>query len=149
MAVNDTVEAVGFDFIRTPELKFECVSNKAKGKASEEGIILIKTFKSEAVVRQPYRKKGNLEILSMVMLDYDFNESSQVFDLDAVSYAETLARENWEIRVPLASLGQKLMAVFIDIYGNEARVMIEKREFSPMNGQAGRSEKQGRKAVKA
>lgn len=101
------------------------------------------------MVREPFQKKGNLETLSMVMLDYDFDESSQVFNLDAVSYAETLAKENWEIRMPLASLGQKLMAVFIDIYGNEARVMIDKTEFSPKNGQGGRGEKRGRKAVKA
>ena len=31
MAVNDTVEAVGFDFIRTPDLKFECGIRKGKG----------------------------------------------------------------------------------------------------------------------
>jgi len=148
MAVNDTVEALGFDFIRTPELKFACGSSKEKGKAAEEGIIRITTFKSEAVVREPFRKRGNLETLSMVMLDYDFDESSQVFDLDAVSYAETLAKEDWAIRVPLASLGQKLMAVFIDIYGNEARVVIDKTEFTEKSGKAGQGEKRGRKAVR-
>ena len=149
MAVNDTVEAVGFDFIRTPELKFECVSNKEKGKSAEEGTIRITTFKSEAVVREPFRKKENLETLSMVMLDYDFDEDSQVFDLDAVCYAEALAKENWEIRVPLERLGQKLMAVFIDIYGNEARVVIDKTELVPKSRKASQGEKRGRKAVKA
>lgn len=83
MAVNDTVEAVGFDFIRTPELKFECGAGKRKGELIQEGFIRIKTFNSEAVVREPLRKKGNLETLSAVMLDYDFDEKSQVFDLDA------------------------------------------------------------------
>jgi hypothetical protein len=145
---NDTVEAVGFDFIRTPELKFECLSSKEKGKSAEEGIIHIKTFKSEAVVREPFRKRENLETLSMVMLDYNFDENSQVFDLNAVCYAETLAKEDWEIRVPLESLGQKLMVVFIDIYGNEARVAIDKTEFSPKTGKTGESEKRGRKAVR-
>ncbi len=130
MAVNDTVEAVGFDFIRTPELKFECGAGKRKGELIQEGFIRLKTFKSEAVVREPLRKKGNLETLSMVMLDYDFDEKSQVFDLDAVFYADALQKEDWTLRFPLENLGGKLMAVFIDIYGNEARVVIDAKEFS-------------------
>src|SRR5207245_4491812 len=122
MAVNDTVEAVGFDFIRTPELKFECGAAKRKGELLQEGFIRIKTFKSEAVVREPLRKKGNLETLSMVMLDYDYD--GEVFDLDAAFYADALAKANWEVRFPLESLGHKLMAVFVDICGNEARVVL-------------------------
>jgi len=149
MAVNDTVEAVGFDFIRTPELKFECSSGRVDGQLFQEGVIRIKSFKSEAVVREPMRKKGNLETLSMVMLDYDFDEKSQVFDLEAVYYAETLAKQNWEVRFPLQSLGEKMMAVFIDIYGNEARVVIDGAEFMPKGKKSGKREKQGRRAVKA
>lgn len=133
MAVNDTVEAVGFDFIRTPELKFDCGVVKRKSELNEEGFIRIKTFKSEAMVREPMQKKGNMETLSMVMLDYDFDDTSQVFDLDAVFYAETLKNEHWELRFQLNSLGKKMMAVFIDIYGNEARVVIEEERFGRRN----------------
>lgn len=129
MAVNDTVEAVGFDFIRTPELKCDYGAGKRKGELIEEGFIHIKTFKSEAVVREPLRKKGNLETLSMVMLDYDFDEKLQVFDLDAVFYADALQKDDWTVRFPLKNLGKKLMAAFIDIYGNEARVLIDAKEF--------------------
>ena len=77
------------------------------------------------MVREPMLKKGNLETLSMVMLDYDFDEESQVFDLDAVFYADALEKESWEVRFPLDTVGKKMMAVFIDIYGKEARVVIE------------------------
>lgn len=129
MAVNDTVEAVGFDFIRTPELKFDCGIRKQKGGSANTGFIRIKTFKSEAIVREPMLKKGNLETLSMVMLDYDFDEESQVFDLDAVFYADALKNEDWEVHFPLDELSKKMMAVFIDIYGNEARVVIESDQF--------------------
>lgn len=149
MAVNDTVEAVGFDFIRTPELKFECGSGKRKGQLFEEGFIRIKTFKSEAVVREPLRKKGNLETLSMVMLDYDFDEKSQVFDLDSVFYADSLAKQNWEVQFLLENLGDKLMAVFIDIYGNEARVIIDVTEFGKKDRKAVKGKKRSRKVVKA
>src|SRR3989304_3785530 len=51
MAVNDTVEAVGFDFIRTPDLKFDCGISKRKGDSRTTGFIRIKTFKSEAMGR--------------------------------------------------------------------------------------------------
>jgi site-specific DNA-methyltransferase (adenine-specific)/adenine-specific DNA-methyltransferase len=136
MAVNDTVEAVGFDFIRTPELKFECGIGKRKGELLKEGFIQIQTFKSEAVVREPLRKKGNLETLSMVMLDYDYD--GEVFDLDTVFYADALAKANWEVRFPLEGLGGKLMAVFTDIYGNEARIVLDVSEFGAKAGKKAR-----------
>ena len=122
LAVNDTVEAVGFDFIRTPELEYECGVNKRKGELLPEAFIRIKTFKSEAVVREPLRKKGNRETLSTVMLDYDYN--GDVFDLDAVFYADAIEKAGWEVRFPLESVGRQVMAVFVDIYGNEAREVI-------------------------
>jgi len=128
MAVNDTVDAVGFDFIRSPELEYVAMANKRKGEMLSEGVIRIKTFKSEAVVRDS-TKKANRETLSMVMLDYDFDTESDVFDLDAVFYAEAIQKAEWEVRFPLESLGKQLMAVFVDIYGNEAREVITAGKF--------------------
>lgn len=127
MAVNDTVEAVGFDFIRSPELEYTVEIVKSKERLVKEAIIRIKTFKSEAIVREPLRRKGNLETLSMVMLDFDFDKESDIFDLDAVYYAEGLEKSGWEIRIPIESMGANLMAVFVDIYGNEARELIQKK----------------------
>ncbi len=127
-----TVEAVGFDFIRTPELQIECGAVRSEGDTAATGFIRIKTFKSEALVREPLRKRGNRETLSMVMLDYDFDDRAQLFDLDAVFYASELEKEDWTLRFPLEALGQKLMAVFIDIYGNEAREVIPAEQFKPL-----------------
>jgi site-specific DNA-methyltransferase (adenine-specific)/adenine-specific DNA-methyltransferase len=129
MAVNDTVEAVGFDFIRTPELKYKTGIGKLKGESSEYGFIKIETFKSDAVVREPFKKKGNLETLSMVMLDLNYDESAKIFDFDAVHYADAIQEDGWTVRFRTDQLGKKLMAVFLDIYGNEARVLIDAKEF--------------------
>lgn len=129
MAVNDTVEAVGFDFIRTPELKYKINTEKPKGELFDYGTIKIEIFKSDAVVREPFKKKGNLETLSMVMLDFDYNEKSKIFDVDEVKYAEEIAKDEWKVRFRLDLLGKKMMAVFLDIYGNEARVLIDSSEF--------------------
>jgi DNA modification methylase len=128
MAVNDTVDAVGFDFIRSPELDYVATANKRKDELLSEGVIRIKTFKSEAVVRDS-TKKVNRETLSMVMLDYDFDAESDVFDLDAVFYAEAIQKADWEVRFPLELTGKQLMAVFVDIYGNEAREVIPASKF--------------------
>ena len=129
MAVNDTVEAVGFDFIRIPELKYKTGTEKPMGELFEVGFIKIETFKSDAVVREPFRKKDNIETLSMVMLDFDYDEVTKIFDFDAVYYADALKREDWKVRFPIERLGKKMMAVFLDIYGNEARELIESAKF--------------------
>lgn len=127
LAVNDTVEAVGFDFIRTPEIAYKCGRNKRKGGKKQEAFININTFKSEAVVREPIRKKGNRETLSMVMLDYDYD--GDIFDLDAVFYASEIERESWKLWFPVESIGRQMMVVFVDIYGNEARELISGKRF--------------------
>lgn len=129
MAVNDTVEAVGFDFIRTPELRYKVGIEKPKGKLFEEGYIKIETFKSDAVVREPFKKKGNMETLSMVMLDFDYDVERKVFAFDSVFYADALEKEGWVARFPIEQLGQKVMVIFLDIYGNEARVLIDAEDF--------------------
>jgi site-specific DNA-methyltransferase (adenine-specific)/adenine-specific DNA-methyltransferase len=109
-------------------MDYAVTANKRKGELLNEGVIRIKTFKSEAVV-QDSTKKANRETLSMVMLDYDFDTESDVFELDAVFYAETIQKEDWEVRFPLESVGKQLMAVFVDIYGNEARELIPAERF--------------------
>lgn len=152
MAVNDTVDAVGFDFIRAPELDYVATANKRKGELFSEGVIRIKTFKSEAVVRDA-TKKGNRETLSMVMLDYDFDTETDVFDLDAVFYAEAIQQANWQVRFPLESVGKQVMAVFVDIYGNEAREVIPASKFrfadaKPVANAAKKTAKPAKKAAK-
>lgn len=129
MAVNDTVEAVGFDFIRPPELEYKLGKGKPKGELLEQAFIEIKTFRSDAVVREPFQKKGNRETLSMVMLDFDYDEKSQIFDLDEVQYAGVIENAGWKVEFRSDMLGKKMMAVLLDIYGNEARVLIDTRDF--------------------
>ncbi len=145
MAVNDTVEAVGFDFIRTPELKYKTGVEKAKGELFAYGFIRIETFKSDAVVREPFKKKGNLETLSMVLLDFDYDDKSNVFDLDEVHYAEAIEKAGWKVRFGTDHLGEKIMAVFLDIYGNEARVLIDATEFGKAKSNAALKKKSGNK----
>ncbi len=129
MDVNDTVEAVGFDFIRTPELKVKIGVEQNKDGLFENGFIKIEKFISDAVVREPIKKRGDLETLSMVMLDLDYDEDLKIFDLDAVHYVGEIEKEKWKVRFPLDQLGEKMMVVFLDIYGNEARILLASSQF--------------------
>lgn len=140
MAVNDTVEAVGFDFIRRPDIEYEVGYKKRKGELLNEAFLRIKTFKSEAMVREPFRKKGNRETLSMVMLDFNFDTASDIFNLSAIFYAGDIEKADWEVRFPIESLGDNVMAVFVDIYGNEARELIPADRFRPASKNAGANE---------
>lgn len=148
MAVNDTVEAVGFDFIRTPELKYKAGLERKKDEQFEHGFIKITTFKSEAVVREPYRKKKNLETLAMVMLDYNYDEQSQVSGLNDIFYADAIEKDGWKVRFSTENLGKKIMAVFIDIYGNEARVLMAVEEFRKSTSRRSATKKSKKKIVK-
>ena len=131
MAVNVTVDAVGFDFIKTPELEYAVGRGNPEGELLEEAFIRIDRFFSEAAVREPMQKRGNRETLSMVMLDYGYDAEADVFDLDDVYYAGGIEAAGWEVRFPANRLGEKVMAVFLDIYGNEARVVIPAADFVP------------------
>ena len=145
MAVNDTVEAVGFDFIHTPELKFKTGSEKPKGQSYEYGFIKLETFKSDAVVSEPFKRKGNLETLSMVMLDFDYDEKAKTFNFDEVHYADAIEKEGWKVRFRMDLLGRKMMAVFLDMYGNEARVLFDAAEFGKRRAKVGPKKKRVKK----
>jgi site-specific DNA-methyltransferase (adenine-specific)/adenine-specific DNA-methyltransferase len=96
-----------------------------------EAVICIKTFKSRAMVKGA-TQKGNLETLSMVMVDYDYD--GEVFALDAVFYAADIEKNGWEVRLPLESLGKQVMIIYMDIYGNEYREVKTPADFSPPGG---------------
>lgn len=129
LAVNDTVDAVGFDFVRTPDLVLDCKKQRRPGELLDEGVLTVKTFRSDAAVRAPMVKRGNLETLSMVMVDFAYDDSAKVFELDEVYYAEDLGKKGWSINFPFELLGAVAMFVFIDIYGNEARVSLSAADF--------------------
>jgi len=132
MNVNDTVDAMGFDFIQRPELKY------TTGRKQSDAFIKITTFKSEARVRGPQKQRENLETLSMLMLDYDYDPEKCIFEFDHVFYADAMRRNGWKATFPASQLGKQVMAIFVDIYGNEARELISASKFRPAKKNAGK-----------
>jgi site-specific DNA-methyltransferase (adenine-specific)/adenine-specific DNA-methyltransferase len=131
MDINDTVDAVGFDFIQVPTVECKYYLEKPKNpdllnQKTKECVIKIKKFESKILSRKPV-EYTNLETLSMVMLDYDFD--GEVFDLDEVFYAEDLKKNNYEVRFASDKVNDQMMVIYIDIFGNEKRETRTLKDF--------------------
>jgi len=124
--VNDTIDAVGFDFIQTPNAECDYFIAKPEGELFNEAVIKIKKFKSNILSKKPL-KFENRETLSMVMVDYDYN--GEVFDFDDVFYAEDLKKNKWEIRFDVDKIEDQMMIIYIDIFGNEKREVKAIKDF--------------------
>lgn len=143
--LNSIDEVVGFHFIRQPEVKTEL---KVSKKILE---IKIKEFKSQYGKDDKGVILENFESLSAVYIDKDYN--GKHFELDDVYFAEDLLpgsngkkgkdKNDDEIREELKSknktalsitldikdLGDKLMVIYTDIYGNDfTEIFIIKKE---------------------
>lgn len=128
--VNDVVDAVGFDFVQTPDVECEYKIRKTQKKSlfdgDKEAVVKIKKFKSNVLSRKPVEFK-NLETLSMVMVDYNFN--GEVFDIDQYWFAESLEKDGYEIRFDPKKVEKQIMIIYMDIFGNEKREVKTLKDF--------------------
>ncbi len=118
--VNNTVEAVGFDFIQPPEVECQYKIDK------KNLIIKMTSFKSKIRSKNP-QKYANFETLSMVMVDFDYD--GEVFDLDKTFFAEELKKVAHKISFDKKMLDKKMMIIYMDIFGNEKREVKELKDF--------------------
>ena len=125
--VNDTVDAVGFDFIRQPKVECAYSIEKPKDQMFEYAVIKIKTFKSEAMLKGA-SQMGNRESLSMIMIDFDYD--GDVFNLDKVFYASEIEKNGWKVFLPKEEIKKQMMIIYLDIYGNEYREIKTLHDFA-------------------
>ena len=128
--VNDTIDAVGFDFIQVPQVETEYKIANPKEKTLlnqkiKECVIEIKNFKSRTLTKSP-EEFENYETLSMVMVDYNYD--GKVFDLDEVFYADKL-KPDYEVRFDSGKLDKQMMVIYLDIYGNEKKEILSLQDF--------------------
>lgn len=134
--VNDLEDAIGFHFMKQPEVETKVTTTKADVKIS------IKKFLSDFSEDGKGQELANLESLAMVLIDKDFD--GQAFDMDEYYFAEDLLpkkkgkkddedvgeelKKTNEINLPPISkkeCGKKLMIIYVDIYGNEFKEKFE------------------------
>jgi len=133
--VNDLEDAIGFHFMRQPEVKSEL-----KVKAGDVQIT-IKKFFSDFSEEETDSDMANFESLAMVLIDKDFD--GEIFDMDLYYFAQDLLpkkkkkseADEEEIEnikevlkqtnqislppIPRNECGKKIMIIYVDIYGNE------------------------------
>jgi site-specific DNA-methyltransferase (adenine-specific)/adenine-specific DNA-methyltransferase len=129
--VNNTVDAVGFDFIHIPDVLCQYffadkIGQTRIGEGMKDCVIRIKHFKTTTICRTPV-EFSNFETLSMVMLDYNFDGT--VFDLDSVFFAADLKKQDYEIRFSPEKLKGESMIIYVDIFGNEKREVKKLSDF--------------------
>jgi DNA modification methylase len=134
--VNDLEEAIGFHFIRHPEVRSEL-------KKDKDGVkILIKSFTSqefESDKAQDEKGMKNFETLSAVFVDKSYN--GKAFEMDDAFFADELLlkkankkedddedikaelkkieKKGLEISFKKFELGKQVMVIYTDIYGND------------------------------
>lgn len=134
--VNDLEEAIGFHFIRHPEVKSELKKDKDRVK------ILIKSFTSqelESDKAQDEKGMKNFETLSAVFVDKSYN--GKAFEMDDAFFADELLpkktnkneegdkdikaelkkieKKGLEISFKKSEIGKQIMVIYTDIYGND------------------------------
>ncbi|MBS1775085.1 MAG: site-specific DNA-methyltransferase [Bacteroidetes bacterium] len=131
--VNDLEDAIGFHFMRQPEVKSEWREKNG------EYHITIKKFLSDFSEEDTERDMENFESLAMVLIDKSFD--GETFDMETYYFAEDLLPkkkkkkdddESEDIKeelkhtnqislppIPKKDCGKNLMVVYVDIYGNE------------------------------
>jgi len=130
--INEIIDAIGFDFIQIPDVSCEYKIKKITGRqkslfeGDKEAIIKIKKFKSNILSRKPVDFK-NLETLSMVMIDYDFD--GDVFDMDTYWFAEDIAKNKYQISFDPKKIDKQMMIIYMDIFGNEKREIKRLKDF--------------------
>ncbi|MCK0192466.1 site-specific DNA-methyltransferase [Arenibacter sp. F20364] len=117
--VNSLENAVGFHFIRQPEVK----------SSFDKGTIIIEDFKAYYPDEDTLEDIPGLEALAMVVVDKDYNDKE--FLMSDVFFAADIISEDGRALVELENYGTKISAVYIDIYGNEFREVFTAKSTNP------------------
>jgi site-specific DNA-methyltransferase (adenine-specific)/adenine-specific DNA-methyltransferase len=121
--VNDLDDAIGFHFMRQPEVESYFLN----------GDLYITKFISNAKDEETGGKRfANFETLAMLILDENYN--GKEFTMTSFHFAADLIhapldetdeeiqghlKEQTQIVVPLKNYGKIVLAIYVDIYGNE------------------------------
>lgn len=130
--VNEVIDAFGFDFISQPQLKYTLHKQKKKEGMFENAMYTIKLteFYSDGLLYSPEDFK-NFETLSLVLIDYDYE--SEPFTMDIHQWGKDLVKDETtpvEINIEAENwVTGKLAVILIDEYGNEKKLMFDKKDF--------------------
>lgn len=123
--INDLDEAIGFHFVRQPEVK--SIIKREKDKRH----LVISKFQSAYALDETGRSLDNFQSLAMLLFDYSYD--GKQFIMDDVKFADELSSPiangknvKGSLKVPLPNkCGKRVMVIYVDVYGNEFKEVIE------------------------
>lgn len=117
--INQLIDAVGFDFIRSPHVKAEYYRRKRRDKLIDQELIVeLKDFKAEQRSKDPIDFEDPKDALSMVLVDRNYN--GNYFNMTDYFFKDQIEKEKWKARIPATKTGKKVMIIYLDVLGNEA-----------------------------
>jgi DNA modification methylase len=135
--VNEVIDAVGFDFISQPQVGWTATKEKRSEGLFTRTVYVLKLseFRAQTLATDP-DDFLNFETFSMAMVDLDFD--GDVFRLGRVFWGESLVSEAGGLQkakylelqiLEEEFVGQQMMAVLCDRYGNEKSLRLRKSDF--------------------
>jgi DNA modification methylase len=152
--VNKVIDAVGFDFVSQPVVEVKCKKDRPPGELLKQYAIHMTEFRSKTLATDP-EDFANFETFSMAMVDTNYD--GETFKLSHVFWADNLVTaeikrvkgekkekesEKGEGAVDLSACkrlslriaeeefkGKQMMVIFCDRYGNEKKLVFEKKDF--------------------
>jgi site-specific DNA-methyltransferase (adenine-specific)/adenine-specific DNA-methyltransferase len=126
--INQTIDAVGFDFIYPPKVKCNYYSCKPKGKLVEnEYTIEILDFEPIQLGSKIIEfKDPKSEGLAMLMIDLDYD--GETFQMDKYWFGSDITKNDFKISF-YERIGDKVMIIYLDIFGNEKKEVLSKGDF--------------------
>ena len=116
--VNNIDESIGFHFIKQPTVQSKIEKN------GDELTITISEFRSYYYKDEKGKILENFETLSALFIDYDYEDT---FIIDDVFFADEFKKENQKLlmKVNNENIGEKVMLIYVDMYGNEFKEIIQ------------------------
>jgi site-specific DNA-methyltransferase (adenine-specific)/adenine-specific DNA-methyltransferase len=105
--------AIGFHFSLQPEVE----------SVFKNGEIIIQKFFSNFREDETNKELANFDSLSMVIIDDNFNDKD--FMMSQCLFCEEIQKVNDELHIPLQNYGKKICVIYIDIFGNELKEIIQ------------------------
>jgi site-specific DNA-methyltransferase (adenine-specific)/adenine-specific DNA-methyltransferase len=111
--INDLDNAIGFHFSLQPEVE----------SVFEHGEIIIRKFFSNFREEETNKELANFESLSMVVIDEHFNDKD--FIMSQCLFCEEIQKVEDTLHIPVQNYGEKICVIYIDIFGNELKEVIQ------------------------
>jgi hypothetical protein len=130
--VNEVIDAFGFDFVSQPHVKYSLHKQKKKEGMFEtdQFTIRLSEFYSDGLLYSPEDFK-NFEALSLVLIDLDYE--ADPFTMDMHLWGKDLVKDEAtpvEISIDAEKWKKaKLAVILIDEYGNEKKLVLDKKDF--------------------